>query len=167
MKFTCIGFDVRKWPWDGSFNVDETGWDQNEDGYTDLVDKFGLKENEYQLLEILDQEQLLKISEYIKEKENCNLVAIEFPYDLVKLQNTKYGFKTTLNKIDLSIFICRGFDICDFNGLFSVLHNRQWRDTSELFPESQLFEALEFVQLVNVFDRDHFPNVVAKVYSLK
>lgn len=168
MNFTCIGFDVRKWPWQSNFNVDETGWEQNENAYIDLIDKFDLRENEYQLLEIATQKQLSNITRYLFTKEDCNLMAIEFPHDVVKLQDEKYGFKTHSNNIDLSGFIFRGFDVCDFNGLFSALHNRRFgRNTSELFSKSELIKALEFTQIVNVFEREHFPNVVAKVYSLK
>lgn len=168
MKFTCIGFDVRKWPWNGEFNVDETGWEQNEEGYSALIREFGLKENEYQLLEIQTQEKLFNVSKYINSYDNYNLVGIEFPYEVVRLQDSRFGYNTASINIDLSSFICRGFDVCDFNGLFSALHNRQFgRDNCRLFPESQLFEALEFAQIVNVFDREHSPNVVAKVYSLK
>ena len=168
MQFTCVGFDVREWPWSGEFNTDETGWEQNEESYASLIEQFGLRENEYQLLEILDREQLLKITEFIERKENCNLVAIEFPYNVVRLQDAKYGYKTAMTPIDLSSFTCRGFDVCDFNGLFSALHNRYLgKDTSGLFTESQLIEALEFAQVANIFVREHSPYVVAKIYTLK
>lgn len=168
MKFTCIGFDVREWTWSGNFNVDETGWEQNEEGYSDLIEKFNLKENEYQLIEIRDQKQLLEISEYIDKKKDCNLVAIEFPFDIVKLQDNRYGFNTASIKIDLSGFICRGFDVCDFNGLFSIFHNPQLEiDINGLIPETLLIKALEVVQIANVLDPNHSPFVIAKVYSLK
>lgn len=167
MQFTCIGFDVREWPWKGDFNADETIWEQNEEGYSSLIEKYGLKENEYQLLEIQDQEQLLEVSEFIRKKQNCNLAAIEFPLSVVRLQDIKYGYKTASIKIDLSDFTCQGLDVCDFNGLFSVLHNQQLgRNTSKLFLESQLIDALEFAQIANVFVREHSPYVIAKIYSL-
>ena len=96
------------------------------------------------------------------------MVAIEFPFDVVKLQDNRYGFNTASIKIDLSGFVCRGFDVCDFNGLFSILHNPQLEiDIQGLIPELLLIKALEVVQIANVLDPSHSPFVVAKVYSLK
>jgi hypothetical protein len=167
MNFTCIGFDVRMWPWAGEFNVDDTGWDVNEGCYADLVEEFTLKENEYQLLEIKAQDLLWRVSDYIGKKESCNLVAIELPTEIVKLQDARYGFSTALTKLDLSGFACHGFDVCDFNGLFSVLHHPGLgRANNRLIPQSQLCEALEVAQFANVLDRGHSPFVVAKIHSL-
>ncbi len=170
MRFSCIGFDIRQWPWDGGFNADETGWEQNEERYCEIVEKFDLKENEYQLLQINTPDLLLDISKYLKEKIDCNLVAIEFPYDLVKLNDTRYGYDTSSQIIELSEFICRGFDVCDFNGLFSVFYHPQLklkRGTTSLIAKSGLLEALETMQFANFIDLDHSPFVVAQVYSLK
>lgn len=168
MRFTCIGFDVRACPWNGTFNVDETGWEENEQGYTSLVDEFGIQENEYQLLDIREQELLSRVSEYIGQKNDCNLIAVEFPCDVVKIQDERYGYNTASVSLELSDFIFRGFDVCDFNGLFSILHHpRLIMAGPELIPESSLVKALEVVQVANVLDPGHSPFVVAKVYSLK
>jgi len=168
MDFTCVGFDVRKWPWSGEFNIDETGWEQSERDYSNLMEKFDLKENEYQLLEIQEKEQLLKISEYIEKKESCNLVAVELSTEIVRIQDTRYGYNTASTKVDLVNFTCRGFDVCDFEGFFSILHNpRLERNSSALFSEAMLIQALELAQIANVLDLNHAPFVVAKISSLK
>ena len=40
---------------------------------------------------------------------------------MVLLRNQNLGIKTTIVEQDLTGFICRGLDVCDFFGLFSVL----------------------------------------------
>lgn len=168
MKFVCVGIDVRQWPWSGELNVDETGWDQNEEGYALLKKEFDLQENEYQLLRVQTQQRLIEVSNFIAKRDDCNLVAIEFPVELVKLQDERYGYDTASTKLDLSDFTCRGYDVCDLDGLFSALHNPNLgRRSSRLIPELKLLLALELAQLANALDPGHCPSVVAKVYTLK
>lgn len=166
MRFTYIGFDVREWPWDEAFYAGENGWPRNEEVYIDLRKNFNLTENRYQPLDVHDQENLFKISEVIRLREDCNLIAVEFSHDVVRLLETKYELTAATKTIDLSNFICSGYDVCDVNGFFTVFRSKEF-SRNELIPESQLFEALETVQLANVFDRNHFPFVIAKIYSLK
>lgn len=166
MKFTCVGFDIREWPWNEAFFAGENGWPRNEEVYVQLVNNFELKENRYQFLDIHDQKKLFNISYDIKQRENCNLIAVELASDVVKLLDDKYDFKTTSNTVEINDFICRGYDVCDVNGFFTIFHSEEF-DRNELIPESQISLALETVQLANIFDRNHCPYIVAKVYSLK
>ncbi|MCU7801920.1 MAG: hypothetical protein KZQ96_01880 [Candidatus Thiodiazotropha sp. (ex Lucinoma borealis)] len=167
MRFSCIGFDLREWPWNGSFNADDTGWDTNEARYSEIVERYSLSVNEYQLIDIQNQELLDKICEWVMEKEDCNLIAIQFPQDAVKLLDHKLGYSTSSINLDLSRFVCRGLDVCDFNGLFSALHDTRLVNSSKLIPESNLLTALEITQFANVLDRNHCPFVVAKIFTLK
>lgn len=167
MKFACIGFEVKKWPWNGNFNADDTGWDSNEERHIEMLEKFSLKLNEYQLIEIRNQELLENVCEWVIEKKDCNLIAIKFPQDAVRILDGKLGCSTLSVTLDLGRFICRGLDICDFNGLFSALHDSRLVSTSNLIPERELLVALETAQIANIIDRNHCPFVVAKIFSLK
>ena len=99
MKFTCIGFDIREWPWSEAFYAGENGWTRNEEVYNELKKKFRLQENRYQFLDIHDQENLFKISESITQRGNCNLIAVELSHDVVKLLDNKYKFKTASKRL--------------------------------------------------------------------
>lgn len=169
MEFSCVGLDVRQWPWDGVPGADYTAWDQNEQRYTELMDTFDLYENEYQLLEAGPQ-TFKRVKEAIHAWADCNLVAVEYPRDLIRLRNSRLGRHSALPEYDLVDFVCRGLDVCDFNGLFSVLHHptvENWRGGVELFKASEVASALELVQFANVLDPGHSPFAVTRVWSLK
>lgn len=169
MEFWCVGFDVRQWPWGGALGADDTVWDQNGQRYAELANTFGLYRNEYQLLEV-EPPMLNQIKAAVHSWADCNLVAVEYPCDLIRLRNSRLGFNTASQEHDLGGFICRGLDVCDLNCLISVLghpsvENR--RGGVKLFEERDLAPALELVQLANVLDPSHAPFAVAKVWSLK
>lgn len=169
MNFSCVGFDVREWPWGGPLNADETGWERNERRYSELVGAFGLWQNEYQVLEI-NSERIAEIATLVSSWSDCNLLAVEYPTDIVLLRDLKLGFHTAAASVDLAGFVCRGLDVCDFNGLFSVLHHPEIslkRGGTNLFNPDEFLPALELVQYANVLDPNHAPFAVAKLWSLK
>lgn len=169
MNFSCVGFDVREWPWGGPLNADETGWERNERRYSELVGAFGLWQNEYQVLEI-NSERIAEIATLVSSWPDCNLLAVEYPTDIVLLRDLKLGFHTAAASVDLAGFVCRGLDVCDFNGLFSVLHHPEItskRGGTNLFNSGEFLPALELVQYANVLDPNHAPFAVAKLWSLK
>lgn len=169
MNFSIVGFDVREWPWSGPFNADQTGWERNESRYSELVGAFGLWQNEYQVLEI-NSAQVADIATLIDSWSDCNLLAVEYPTDIVRLRDSRLGFDTAATNCDLTDFVCRGLDVCDFNGLFSVLHHPEIltkRGSTNPFNPGDLLPALELVQYANVLDPSHAPFAVARLWSLK
>ncbi|WP_062269131.1 hypothetical protein [Endozoicomonas arenosclerae] len=168
MQFVCVGFDVRVWPWNGPFNVDDTGWEQSDRIYENLKLDLNLDENEYQLLKVDSETLLHRVSDYINKSSECDLVAIELPVEIVKLYDAQHGYMSSQTKLDLAQFKSLGFDVCDFNGFFSILHNSYFSERSgKLFSNSSLLSALECSQVANVIDPQHSPFVVARVSSLK
>ena len=169
MDFSCVGFDLRQWPWAGPFNADDTEWERNDARYSELIAAFGLCQNEYQVLEI----EPAKVSEalaLVSSWTDCNLLAIEYPSDIVRLRDLKLGFRTSANCIELEGFICRGLDVCDFNGLFSVLHHpgiSVKRGSTGLFEPDEILPALELLQFASVLDPAHAPYSIARVWSSK
>lgn len=169
MDFSIVGFDVREWPWSGPFNADETHWERNESRYSELVVAFGLWQNEYQVLEI-NSAQLADIAALVGSWSDCNLLAVEYPTDLVRLRDSRLGFHTAAASYDLTGFVCRGLDVCDFNGLISVLGHPEIetkRGGPNPFSPEELLPALELVQYANVLDPSHAPFAVARLWSLK
>ena len=169
MEFSCVGFDLRQWPWKGPFNADETGWERNESRYSELVDAFELWQNEYQVLEI-KSDQISEIVKLVSSWSDCNLLAVEYPTEIVRLRDLKLGFRIAANGADLKGFVCRGLDVCDFNGLFSVLHHPEIslkRGGTTLFEPHELLQALEVLQFANVLDSSHAPFSVARLWSSK
>jgi hypothetical protein len=170
MKFTCIGFDVRKYPWEGFFSADMSEWERDDDLYEKLIADYGLVKNEYNLLTIQNNEKLFDVSRFfVKNDNSCDLVAIEFPLDIVKYLDSRRGNKMSFNRINLSDFICLGLDICDAD-LWSILNHpliETFREENGLIPESRIFDALEAVQLSNVVESSHRPSFIAKIYSFK
>ena len=169
MNFSCVGFDVREWPWNGPFNADETGWNRNQKRYSELAATVGLWQNEYQVLEI-DPERLSVVTSMVSSWHDCNLLAVEYPTEIVRLRDSRLGFGKSAAACNLSNFACRGLDVCDLSGLFSVLHHpdiRFSRGHTDPLPTDELSTALGLVQYANVLDPSHAPFVVAKLWSLK
>lgn len=169
-NFQCLGFDVKVWPWLGSYNVDNSGWERSEADYEVVCSKFKLKENEYGLLEIESNERFHEIQQFVARLQNSNLIAIEIDHRIIEIHDNRYGFDTSMKVLDLSDLLRRGFDICDVNGLFSVLYHPAVileRGAAHLFDCSEYVEALELAQLANFLDKGHSPFAVARVSTLK
>lgn len=170
IRFTCIGFDVKQWPPRDLVGIDETSWESNSIVYSEIVESFNVSENEYQLLDIQDARTFELVGDYIKSCLDGNLVAVELPTSIVELNNSRYGYTTGLRSVDLSSLYFLGFDVCDMNGLFSILHHSSvvnMRSRKGLIHRDELQKALEVVQIANILDKGHSPFVVAKLLSLK
>ncbi len=166
--FIFIGFNIRIWPWDGEFNVDDTGWDLNNDIAEAVNRRFDVKQNEFQLLMPEDSSTMKEISNFILGVESANVAAIKIPTRIARLLDRKLGYKTSENHIELHNYFMRGFDVCDIDGLFSVLHNDELgRLESALFRRDEYLSALEFANFANFFDRGHAPYTLAEVHTLK
>lgn len=170
MKFTCIGFDIKQWPPQDLIGIDETSWESNDSVYSEVSERFNIQENEYQLLNIQDEHTLGLIIRYIESSYDSNLVAIELPSEMVELNNDRHGYTTGQHGIDLAPLFFLGFDVCDINGLFSILHHPEiikMRNQENLIHKDGLQKALEIVRIANAIDKNHSPFAVAKLFSLK
>jgi len=169
MDFTCVGIDVRQWPWSGPFNADETGWERNEGRFSQLMADLGLWQNEYQLLEV-GSEQISDVLRLVSSWSDCALLAVEYPSEIVRTRDLRLGVHTASFSVESNRFTCRGLDVCDFSGLFSVLHHpdiASARDGTHLFKPDELLPALELLQFANVLDPSHAPFAVARLWSSK
>jgi hypothetical protein len=169
MDFTCVGIDVRQWPWRGSFNADETGWERNEPRFSELKAALGLWQNEYQLLEV-GSEQLSDADRLVSSWPDCALLAVEYPSEIVRLRDSRLRVHTASFRVESNRFTCRGLDVCDFNGLFSVLHHPEIasaRGGTHLFEPGELLPALQVLQFANVLDPSHAPFAIARLWSSK
>jgi len=170
LKFKCIGFDTRIWPWGGAFNTDETGWEINENRNEEIKSKFDVIENAFQLINIENSKKFKMIREYVLKNSDCNLVSISVMQDIVDLFYEKIKSSPPNNYLNIDDWKFRGYDICDINGLFSVLHHPKIiksRDGNQLFGENEVVDALQMVQFANLLEPQHMPFVVAKIHTLK
>ena len=85
MKFSYVGFDVKTWPWNGNFNADDTGWDINEKRRFEVMERYSLNFNEYSFIEIRNQELLDTVCEWVTERDDRNLIAVQFPQGAVSV----------------------------------------------------------------------------------
>ena len=168
MNFINVGFDFRVWPWAGYFSAGESEWEQASSVYNEIKSQFSLEENEYQLLAINGNVALHEIIEISSKIENCNLVSISLPSEIVNLMDRRHGFSTGLTIVDLSKFLCRGYDVCDYNGFFSIIgHPNLDPNYLSMASEDELIKALSLVQIANAFDPQHAPYVAVKIHTLK
>lgn len=169
MKFICVGFDVRQYPCNGLFSADSAEWERDEYWHSKLVANWNAVENEYGLLSIDDKDTLRDVSKHLNDvSAPCDLIAVELPYEVVRFVDSSWGYRTSSNQIDLSIFVCLGLDVCEIDGLITLLNNplvETFREPTGLISETRIVDALEAVQLANVVEPSHRPCVVAKVYS--
>ena len=84
-NFIFVGFNIRVWPWRGEFNVDDTGWDLNNDVADVVHRRFGVRQNEYQLLMPESTSAMKEISDFIFEVETANIAAIKIPASIARL----------------------------------------------------------------------------------
>lgn len=168
MEFSLVGFDVRVWPWVTGLSVEEAEWNVHEEVYEELMVRFSLDENEYQLLEISNTQRLNNICTYLSERHDCSLVAIELPTEIVNAMDKRYGFDTSSIKLDLSGLKPCGLDVCDYDGFFSALRYPQVLppDTG-LLPVSQIKEAYRLVELADRLIPQHSPHTVARISALR
>lgn len=167
MVFKCLGFDIKVWPHQGIYSADDTNWPQDEDVYSETVEKFNLHENQFQLLDI-DSNKLPEVIQFISSKENSNLIGLTFPVDIVDYHMKKYGFEYSDIELDEKYFACLGIDVLDFNGFFSVLGHPLIKEKyGNGIDCNDYVGALELVQTANFIERQHSPHVMSKIFSLK
>ncbi len=168
MDFRCVGYDVRIWPWSGSYSADLTGWERCDQRFEDLME-LGFWQNEYQLFE-LDFRRLTRVLELVRQWNDCRLVAIEYPEDIISLRDERLKVKTSVELVDKNKFEFLGLDVCDVSALVSVIHHpvvASRMGGEYLFGSNDEFAALELVQFANFLDPDHSPFAVSRLWALK
>ncbi|WP_220812373.1 hypothetical protein [Pseudomonas paralcaligenes] len=169
MTFTCIGYDIKFWPPGDVIGIDQTSWETHEFIYDEVMKKFNLQENEYQLINIPDEQSLLLLCEYIGEHRDSDLVAVEIPCAIANLNSERSGYTAALGNAVPRGMNSLGYDVCDINGLFSALHHPRIissRKTNNIIRNDYV-EALEVALMANFIDKDHSPYCVARILSLK
>lgn len=169
MNYSCIGFDIRRWPCPGVLSSESSYWEQNFGVYEDIKKKFNLQENLYQLLEITDTNIFNSIKAMISSKIDCNFIAICIPTSIAVFNSEKSGYPVGY-KTDLNEFSAVGVDIGDIDGFFSVLRHpkvQELRGTQELFSQNDFAQILEAIQFASFLDRNHAPYCAIKIMALK
>lgn len=169
-RYTCIGFDVRVWPCDGTLSVGLSDWSQHDVMHAAIAAQFGLQENLYQLLHIKDQETLDAVTAAIRANEACNLVAVQIPEPVAAWQGQRFGHPAGNPTLSLAGFQCIGIDVADINGFFSVLSLdpiAKFRKSIDLIDERHLDEILQAVQLAGFAERGHAPCCAVRISALK
>lgn len=168
IEFISIGFDVKVWPWNGPMTPDETGWEQNDAVRTKLEKEFAVVENEYQVLTIDDCGEFLTIVEIIRKRSDANILVVRFPKSKVKAHDEYYGYTTSETELPLFDFAFRGYDVCDFDGLFSVLfHPELMVEKNAHGLIANLDQAIELIDIADRINIKHKPHVVAEILTLK
>jgi hypothetical protein len=168
MKFSCAGFDIRVWPWNGPYSADGDEWGRHEVRFEALCSDLGLWLNEFQLLEI-GADSLPAVIAAVRASSGCCLIAVEYPSAVLDLRDSGEA-RHRNTSLDLAEFEVLGYDICDVAALISVLHNPRLvarRGTCDLLPAGELMTALETVQLANFADPQHSPFAIARVSVLR
>ncbi|MBB6563682.1 hypothetical protein HNP48_006406 [Acidovorax soli] len=169
-KYTCIGFDIRVWPCDGTPRVGLSDWSQHDVMHAAIAAQFGLQENLYQLLHIEDQDTLEAVMEAVRADAACNLIAIQIPEPVAAWQSQRFGHPAGNPTLSLAGFRCMGIDVADINGFFSVLSLdpiAKFRKSSDLIDERHLNEILQAVQLAGFADQGHAPCCAVRISALK
>lgn len=169
MHYSCVGFDVRVWPCDGRLSCGESEWSKEEDCYDHLREKFALKENLYQLLEIDNQNLLNEIVSHLKGVKECKLISLSIPRGIAQINSDRYGYPIGY-ALSLKDFDVCGVDVGDINGFFSALSHPwlvNYRGTSNLIEESNVKSILDIVQLAGFLDKGHAPYSAVKIMSMR
>jgi hypothetical protein len=167
MKFTCIGFDIRKWPELGRLTTELDDWERPIDLYQKALNELNLQENSYQLIEVHNNEELQRLMDFILLFDYANLLVISLSTSVAKI-SPRRGCDTS--ELMLNDFIFRGYDVSDFNGFYSFAEHyspKEQLNKFGLFSEDNLVWALESMQLTQFNDPGHCPVVLTKLSTLK
>lgn len=161
--FVCVGFDIRTWPNEGSLTADATEWPRHS-VYDKAKSDLGYVENIFQLIHVNSQEELENLHALVKGSEQATLISIELSRAVVDVYVKRYGFSSIDFKYFTTSWEVLGFDVCDANGFFSILHMEVIENIStELVPLDSLISALTLAQAANVWVPSHSPFVVTKL----
>lgn len=170
IDWRCIGFDIKVWPWAGPYTIDSGEWEAAEAAIGELRDRQFLKDNIFQLFDVASYSLLGRVIKDISCRDDCNLLSVEIPSEIYDFLGGAVGKRVQTIGPSVESFTFLGLDICDIDGLFSILHNPallNLRGGRALFPEDRSFEALRYAQLSNFIDRNHAPLSLVRIGALK
>lgn len=152
-QYICIGYDIR---YEKSFNfsADLNVWDRDEDYYESTLEKYSIKENCSQLMNVAKKD-LGSLSMELEKNNHC-LISIEMGLDFYNQYEEEY----VLSKYDLlgvnKIFL--GYDICDLNGFFSFF------DISKSdFIKYEISRSRQLCMEADILYPEHSPFILLKL----
>lgn len=170
MEWKCIGFSLRRWPWDGPLTADLSEWEMADAPWMAASMHIGLNVNLLQLVGGGRVDDVIALRDFVIGRADCDLVRIEVPAFVADRVSAKHGVEMSVPETPDLPLEPVGLDICDIDGLFSVLHNPELirlRGHRELFDPSNLCLALEYLQYASFLDPGHAPLAVCRVSTLK
>lgn len=168
IKFTSIGYDIRMNSADALATVDATSWVQNKGLYSNAKDRLGIEENYFQLLQPKDQSEFKSLKDLVLSDGDATLISIEIPVDLVAIYEKKEAIVANAYFDSDSEWVESGYDVCDINGFFSVLHmNVLENSQKKLFQSDTLLDAYLLSNKANILVPDHAPFIVVKLQKYR
>lgn len=167
MDWKCIGYDIRIWPAPTVMSADAGEWDTADEQAQIALHSTGLTKNSLDLIYCADFKSLEKLAECVKSEAECVIVRIDVPHLVAKHFVENFGLELSeAESSESPTFNVVGIDICDVQGLFSLLHHphiEKIRGTKSLFKSEQLLEAYSFSEWANFVDRGHSPTSLCRV----
>jgi hypothetical protein len=153
-----IGYDIRVWPPESVCTADSNEWCVHEDVYTKAKNLLATYENEFRLLQITDEDKLLRLVEIVRNSPGSCLVAFEIFHSTAEVIRKAWGWPVYENTKGTFGWSLLGYDVCEISSLYSVLQMGVISDnTNSLFKEGEEFAALDLVQSANILVPSHSP----------
>lgn len=158
MLFKCVGYDIR-YTNPSKITADLMMWDRDEDFYSNIIEKLQLSQNTLQLLN-LSEDELVQLSDILKQRADLCLVSIHIPNDIYELyllddEYLNCIYVSQQNNIE-------AYDICDIDGFFSFFDMQKVIKKS-IFDDMNLMQKLSLVQFANFKIREHSPFCLVKI----
>ena len=164
LEFICIGYDIREWPCNGYYTVDSTEWEVSEELFEKAKTEVGTYSNHFQLLEILTNDDLDRLVKFVAAVPSATLVSVEAPLLVVNALRKYKEWGINENMACGDDWTKLGYDVCDANGFFSILHMEQFQNQERsMFKEDRLSEALILAQAANYIVPTHAPFIVVNL----
>lgn len=161
--FVCVGFDIRDRSSGGPFTADATEWPRHGI-YDEAKRNLHLSDNIFQLMHVGSHQELEDLFALVKATKDASLIALELPRAVVDIYIERYGFTPPDFQYFTEAWEVLGFDVCDANGFFSILHMEVLENnSSKLFSIDSLMDALTLAQTANFLVPPHSPFVVTKL----
>lgn len=164
INFTCVGYHIRTPSIVDFPTADCTEWEDADELIEDAYARYGLLENELQLISPRDEKEYQLLIDIVSSKKNCSLIAIALLESTIDALQKKGLYKHRDLYMDESS-ISMGVDVCDFNGFFSLLHmTNEFSENRRLFYKSEIQDALELALKGAILIPEHSPFVLAEIF---
>lgn len=108
------------------------------------------------------------LCDFVLYREDINISTVEVPIDIARTHDQIWKTTYVNSTITDDRFIERCFDICDYDGWFSVMHHPEFlRISGGLLEISKVDRAVELINIANEICSEHAPNTIAKIRTLK